>query len=255
MTTKFTVDPKYTSVVVQLTDSLGNVVTSVPATVSETGEILVDITFTKEQVGTDQLVSFTLIDPEGNPITDIESVEFVAHNIYDDTITGGDGADSLFGQQGSDTIYGGTGDDFIDGDINDDKLYGDEGNDVIIGGSGDDELHGGTGHDTLLGSDGNDKLYGDEGDDLLLGELGDDVIDGGAGNDTLIGDDGNDTITGGTGDDKLFGGLGTDTLMVAKAKMKFTVMQVSTPSRVALGMTLFLAAQATILSTAALIMT
>ena len=87
-----------------------------------------------------------------------------------DTLTGGDGNDSLRGGGGYDSLYGGDGDDTLWGGADDDSLYGGDGDDLLSGGTGLDSLYGGEGNDTLVG-------------------------DGGAGN-------GYDTLTGGAGADR-----------------------------------------------------
>ncbi|WP_225025953.1 calcium-binding protein [Xinfangfangia pollutisoli] len=83
----------------------------------------------------------------------------------------------------------------------DDSLSGGDGNDTILSGQGNDSLYGGTGNDDLRGELGNDSLDGGAGDDTLRGEQGNDSLDGGAGNDVLNGGAGNDTGYGGTGND------------------------------------------------------
>ncbi len=107
---------------------------------------------------------------------------------FNDTITGGAGADSIEGGLGNDLIYGG------------------DDNDTIYGGAGDDTIYGGNGNDLAYGGDGNDSFgsWADEG--------GNDTVYGGAGNDSLIGGGGDDQVYGDAGDDSLSGGVGTDSL-------------------------------------------
>jgi Ca2+-binding RTX toxin-like protein len=62
-------------------------------------------------------------------------------------------------------------------------------------------------------TDGPDNLVGTDADDTISGLGGDDTISGGAGNDTIYGGDGNDFICGGDGNDHLDGGAGDDTLI------------------------------------------
>jgi Tol biopolymer transport system component len=87
----------------------------------------------------------------------------------DDTIDGGEGADTIFGNGGDDTLNGGVGNDTIDGGDGVDLVHGDDGDDRIAGGAGADQL------------------FGDGGDDeIVVSGLEDGaVIDGGAGFDTL----------------------------------------------------------------------
>ena len=108
------------------------------------------------------------------------------------TLTGTDGADTLFGHGADDVIKGGKGKDTLRGDGGNDRLHGQAGRDELYGGQDDDQLHGGKG---------NDRLYGGSGDDVLRGNRGNDVLEGGYGNDKLHGGTGDDTYTGGGGYD------------------------------------------------------
>lgn len=154
----------------------------------------------------------------------------------DDTVTGGDNADSLYGDNGNDIVDGGAGAD---------RVYGGAGNDIVRGGDGNDRLYGNAGADTLEGGAGNDTLYvdaddinygsisGGDGRDTLIISGSDDLtinvasldsiesVTAGSGNDTidgstltdnasLVGKDGNDTITGGAGNDTIKGDNGAD---------------------------------------------
>ncbi len=67
---------------------------------------------------------------------------FVALNLNDIILSGGDGNDILTGSNGPDNLAGGAGNDM---------LIGNGGNDVLDGGAGDDKL---TGNDLLLGGTG-----------------------------------------------------------------------------------------------------
>lgn len=90
-----------------------------------------------------------------------------------------------------DTLTGGQGNDTLLASI---------GNDLLVGDLGDDNLDGGDGNDTLFGGGGHDTLNGANGEDSLFGQGGHDVVEGGNGNDELIwrGEgDGNDTLDGG----------------------------------------------------------
>ena len=84
-----------------------------------------------------------------------------------------------------------------------DTLTGGNGDDSITGGAGADSLYGGYGNDTIAGAAGGDKIYGQGGNDTLSNSGGaDSTIDGGAGDDTLSGSATNQmNLTGGTGDD------------------------------------------------------
>ncbi|MCB1489988.1 MAG: hypothetical protein KDJ88_21335 [Bauldia sp.] len=121
----------------------------------------------------------------------------------DDSVVGGNAADTLFGQGG------------------DDILVGKKGADALYGGAGDDTLRGGRGDDVLFGSDGNDLLHGGRGRDYLDGGSGDDILRGGRGKDHLDGGAGDDVLRGGRGDDTLIGGPGDDILKGGKGKDTF----------------------------------
>ena len=75
-----------------------------------------------------------------------------------------------------------------------DTLTGGNGNDSLNGLAGNDTLSGGYGADNLSGGDGNDTLNGGTGIDTLDGGTGNDILIGGLGADSLTGGDGNDTF-------------------------------------------------------------
>ncbi|MFC5512328.1 peroxidase family protein [Massilia jejuensis] len=152
-------------------------------------------------------------------------------NALANTITGGNGNDTLDGAGGIDRMVGGLGDDiYIVSQAGDavvevlsqgrdtvrttlaaytlaseveelvytgDANFSGKGNsigNILRGGAGNDTLDGGTGgNDTLFGNDGNDVLRGQGGEDVLEGGLGDDTLDGGSGGDTMRGGSGDDT--------------------------------------------------------------
>jgi Ca2+-binding RTX toxin-like protein len=163
-----------------------------------------------------------------------------------DTLSAGDGNDSIFGSAGSDVLAGGNGNDVIGSvhplldDTHAPAYWLDE--------AGDDSLYGGAGNDWLDGGTGLDKLDGGDGDDWV-GEVGTttaDTLIGGAGTDTvqldfsdatsniafsftgtqsvagktLVGFEilnialgsGDDTVTGSVNNDVIFGGMGADSL-------------------------------------------
>jgi len=142
--------------------------------------------------------------------------------IYD-TFSYGNGVDTITGGDGDDTIYASGGNDIVNGGADEDTIFGDEGDDILNGDDDDDTLNGGAGNDTLNGGAGNDTLNGDAGNDILNGGSGTDTINGGLGNDILNGGSGTDTINGGPGDDRFIdqpgstvdtydGGIGYDTI-------------------------------------------
>lgn len=116
--------------------------------------------------------------------------------VYNDSITGGNLAD---------TISSGDGHDSVDGGLSNDKLYGGNGRDTILGNDGNDYIDGGNDNDSLLGGAGNDTIRGGNGDDY---------IEGGVGNDRLYGDAGVNTFkfSAGDGNDVIYSGSGHDIL-------------------------------------------
>jgi Ca2+-binding RTX toxin-like protein len=137
-----------------------------------------------------------------------------------DHFTGWDGAapnnavvESVSGGEGNDTILGRGGEDDLFGDAGNDQLFGGNESDDLFGGTGNDTLDGGASWDRLYGEAGNDLLFGGDMSDWLQGDAGDDTLWGGNGNDGwLDGGAGNDSIRGGNGADRLVGGFGRDTL-------------------------------------------
>jgi len=126
------------------------------------------------------------------------------------TVSGGDGADTLWGGTGPDRLRGFGANDVLRGGDGTDTLFGDTGSDVVLGGDDQDLLLGDAGEDTLLGSSGNDTLRGHRGSDRLFGEAGNDTLDGGDADDYLEGGAEHDQLDGGAGRDALFGLAGND---------------------------------------------
>jgi Ca2+-binding RTX toxin-like protein len=75
----------------------------------------------------------------------------------------------------------------INGTAGNDTLAGGNAADSITGFGGNDSLSGGGGIDSVFGGQGNDTLNGDGGADSLEGGTGNDTIFGGSGNDVIIG--------------------------------------------------------------------
>jgi Ca2+-binding RTX toxin-like protein len=84
------------------------------------------------------------------------------------TILGGRGNDTLIGGEAADSISGGDGNDMLAGAIGDDIVDGDNGKDTIEGNAGSDLLRGGNGHDRIFADDVGDSVQGGRGFDLLL---------------------------------------------------------------------------------------
>jgi len=117
-------------------------------------------------------IGYTLTDTDG----DSSSATLTLQTI-DNTIVGGDGADTLNGTGGNDRLVGLAGNDTLNGGAGNDILEGGDGNDHLSGGSGMDHLAGGSGADVLDGGAGDDVLAGGAGADLLTGGLGSDVFE------------------------------------------------------------------------------
>jgi Ca2+-binding RTX toxin-like protein len=132
---------------------------------------------------------------------------------HDDRLYGNGGDDRLYGQNHDDRLYGGTGDDWLEGGNHEDELHGGTGDDVLLGGQHNDELHGGTGDDWLEGGHHDDLLEGDTGNDVLLGGHHEDILRGGSGDDWLEGGHHADVLEGGDGNDVLWGGVGNSDQM------------------------------------------
>jgi Ca2+-binding RTX toxin-like protein len=105
------------------------------------------------------------------------------------TITGTNGADTLFGTINDDTILAKRGGDTVFGNEGNDTIFGAQGGDFLFGGIGNDRIFGGLGNDQIYGDEGNDFLHGNRGNDTIFGGSGDDVLTGGLGNDRLFGDE------------------------------------------------------------------
>ena len=94
----------------------------------------------------------------------------------DDSLTGGDGKDTLLGDAkgdladgtgGDDTLHGGDGDDSIAGDAGDSMIRSTGGGDTIEGGRGRDKISGDAAGDLRDGSKGGDDLIKGDGDGLF----------------------------------------------------------------------------------------
>lgn len=98
----------------------------------------------------------------------------------------GDRRNQVIGTPGDDVLVGTPGRDIICGKGGNDILRGLGKADVLLGGAGADRLRGGAGDDLLKGGPGNDRLFGGGGNDRCNGGRGRDICDGGPGADTFV---------------------------------------------------------------------
>ena len=143
--------------------------------------------------------------------------------VFNDTVSGGDGADKLDGGPGADRLVGGLGDDTYTVDDPGDLVVEavGEGSDLVnsaltftlpanvekltLTGTAAINGFGNALANTITGNAAANRLEGGDGDDALTG---------GDGADTLVGGAGLDKLTGGLGGDRMEGGLGDDTYYV-----------------------------------------
>ena len=158
----------------------------------------------------------------------LTSIENIAGSLYQDVLTGDEGANELFGYEDDDELMGNDGDDVLEGGGGSDRLDGGRGTDTASYKSSyigvrvnlkESTLEGGhavgdvlTDIENIAGSVYKDVLVGDDGVNRLGGDEGDDELQGGSGNDQLFGNLGNDRLYGGNGDDELRGNEGNDLL-------------------------------------------
>lgn len=145
----------------------------------------------------------TSIDFDGNAGLDTMIVEIDGLHLKGDTgvdvpadMYGGSGNDSMQGGDLADTIGGAEGLDIMEGRGGNDTMRGWEDADDIDGGAGVDVMYGGAGADTFRDSDGTsgDSMYGEAGNDTFhSGGIGNDLLDGGADTDDASDRSGGDT--------------------------------------------------------------
>lgn len=164
-------------------------------------------------------------DAQGDTLVSIENLEGSGYN---DTLAGGEDANTLWGQGGNDELRGNGGNDTLAGQAGSDTLTGGLGADYLDGGDGADWASytdssagvtidlssgkvagtGGTAQgDTLVSIE---NIYGSTLADRITGSADANTFLGGLGNDTLLGLAGADTLNGGTGEDSIDGGTGAD---------------------------------------------
>jgi Ca2+-binding RTX toxin-like protein len=119
---------------------------------------------------------------------------------------------SLVGGTGDDTLDGLGGNDTLDGGLGNDSILGGDGDDSVLAGPGNDTVHGGTAMN-IAASYSADVIYGEGGNDQIYIETPDganDVVYGGDGNDYIVASrydgGGNDSIYGGAGSDFIYAG-------------------------------------------------
>jgi Ca2+-binding RTX toxin-like protein len=142
--------------------------------------------------GSDQLYGGAADDTlDGGPGTDAANFSGssapVSASLADNTATG-EGSDTLVsienlvGSPGADTLTGSGADNSLTGGNGADTISAEGGADRLTGSAGDDIEHGGPGNDTVTGSGGADNLFGDEDDDTVNSQdavEGNDSLDGG----------------------------------------------------------------------------
>lgn len=179
-------------------------------------------------------LGFAVVAPDPDPN---DNKDTITTGDGDDTINAGDDADLIDAGDGDNVVDGGTDRDTITTGAGDDSITGGEGDDLINAGAGDDTIDGGIGNpaanfidepnegfapdpildngdDTINAGAGDDVVNGEDDNDLIDGGTGDDTLDGGIDDDTILGGDGDDVIIGGQGADSLDGGFGDDVFKV-----------------------------------------
>lgn len=108
-----------------------------------------------------------------------------------ESLTGGDGDDTIAGDETHNALYGGEGDDELTGRGDDDSLEGGGDDDRLDGGADDDRLVAGEGADHVVGGAGADRMEGEEGADVVDARDGgyDGQVDCGTGVDAALTDE------------------------------------------------------------------
>ena len=183
-----------------------------------------DIAVSLDDVANDGAPDITEVD---NVHSDVESVttgngdDTISGSASRNIITSAGGDDVVDAAGGRDRLLGGPGDDELSGGADGDRLEGDAGNDVVNGGGDDDYLDGSDalGADSLNGGAGVDLVTFERIDDVSV-TMNDQADDGEAGEGDNIGSDvedvvagdGDDTIIGSAAANDLSGGAGNDTI-------------------------------------------
>ncbi|GJL49764.1 MAG: hypothetical protein NPIRA01_09910 [Nitrospirales bacterium] len=151
-----------------------NVVRLVEYTIGVNNLISGDYTALDDEIN-DSDVTLSLSIITANIGFENDTGDFLQGDANNNTITGGNGHDTIEGKDGNDTLTGGSGDDTIRGEDDNDTLTGGFGSDFLLGGAGDDTYVFATGEafDTIRekGNGGADKILfglGIELDDLTM---------------------------------------------------------------------------------------
>lgn len=124
------------------------------------------MTLTRESgaAGTSSVFVLVGTDTPQNPAIDY----YNAFTILDRLIILGAGNDTISSGNGKDTLFGGDGNDYLGANQGNDLLFGGDGNDYLDGGAGQDTVFGGSGNDLIDGgSVGTDRLTGGSGADMF----------------------------------------------------------------------------------------
>ena len=117
------------------------------------------------------------------------------------SIVGTSAAELLTGSGKNQTITAGDGNDTIIAYGDEMKIFGDAGNDSILTKGNAQTISAGEGNDTITAYGDETKIFGDAGNDSILAKGNAQTIDGGEGNDTLVGGAGADKFVYGVGND------------------------------------------------------
>lgn len=110
-----------------------------------------------------------------------DNITAPADNVYDDTIYGAAGSDTIISYGGNDLIYG---DSFDENTPFEQEIEGETYDDYIEAGLGDDTIYGEAGNNTIV-FNANNTITNDDGSQSIVGD-GNDVVYSGQGTDALV---------------------------------------------------------------------
>lgn len=113
------------------------------------------------------------------------------------------------------TLTTGEGDDTVTGGVYKDVITTNDGDDTVTSGDGNDEITTGRGEDSITAGDGDVTITAGIGDDTVVVGNGDNTINLGSGDDTLTTGTGDNTITLGSGDDTVTASSGDDVVVMS----------------------------------------